>query len=98
MNMCTLQVCRLELICRKALSEGVSAGSAVPLLEAAHATDDQRLFAQCRRYISENSVAVKESGGIEQLQDHRITKGVLSDVISRVDVLEKQLAVHRAQS
>ena len=72
----------------------------MPLLEAAHATDDQRLFAQCRRYIAENSVAVKQSGGIEQFQDHRITKGVLSDVIDRVDeltsrvgVLEQELAV-----
>ena len=83
---------RLEFICRKKLSDSVTAASAVPLLEAAHATDDQRLFGQCRRYIYENSVAVKESGGIEQLQDHCITKGVLSDIISRVDVLEKKLA------
>ena len=83
---------RLELICLKALSESVTAASAVPLLEAAHATDNQRLFSQCRRYIAENSVAVKCGGGIEQLQDLSITKGVLCDVIGRVDLLEKKLA------
>ncbi len=81
----------MELICRKALSESLTATSVVPLLEASHSSEEQHLFTQCRRYTAENIVAVKRSGGIEQFQDHSITKGVLRDAIDRIELLEQNL-------
>ena len=49
------QAPRLELLCAQALQESVGPASAVPLLEAAHATGDGRLLAQCRRYVADHA-------------------------------------------
>ena len=91
------QVRRLELICRKALSDSLTAANVVPLLEASHTTEDQCLFAQCRRYMAENIVAVKRSGGVEQFRDLGVTKGVLSDAIDAIASLQQKLAAAPAQ-
>ena len=63
------QVRRLELLCLQAVQGSVGAGNAVPLLQAAHHFDQPELFSQCRRFIAQNGVAVKEAGGLEQLWD-----------------------------
>ena len=47
--------------------------------EAACATSDERLFAQCRRYVAEHAGAVRKSGGVEQLRDFGVAKGLLAD-------------------
>ena len=69
---------RLELLCAQALQESVGPASAVPLLEAAHATGDGRLLAQCRRYVADNAAEVRASGGVEQLRDLGVAKGPCS--------------------
>ena len=45
---------RLELLCARALRERVAPATAVPLLEAARAMDNEVLFAQCRRFVAEH--------------------------------------------
>ena len=60
------QVPRLELLCAQALQESVAPATAVPLLEAAHATGDGRLRAQCRRYVADHAAEVRAGGGVEQ--------------------------------
>ena len=82
------QVQRLELLCARAVQERVGAGNAVPLLQAASATSDERLFDQCRRYVTEHSGAVRASGGVEQLRDLGVAKGLLGDALDRVAEME----------
>ncbi|EOD39768.1 hypothetical protein EMIHUDRAFT_374581, partial [Emiliania huxleyi CCMP1516] len=82
------QVPRLELLCAQALQESVGPASAVPLLEAAHATGDGRLLAQCRRYVADNAAEVRASGGVEQLRDFGVAKGLLGDALDQVAELK----------
>ena len=83
------QVPRLELLCAQALQESVGPASAVPLLEAAHATGDGRLLAQCRRYVADHAAEVRASGGVEQLRDLGVAKGLLGDALDQVAELQK---------
>ena len=78
------QVRRLELLCARAVQERVGPRTAVPLLEAACATEDARLVAQCRRYVAEHSGAVRASGGVGQLRELGVAKGLLGDALDRV--------------
>ena len=82
------QVPRLELLCAQALQERVGPASAVPLLEAAHTTGDGRLLAQCRRYVADHAAEVRASGGVEQLRDLGVAKGLLGDALDQVAELE----------
>ena len=82
------QVPRLELLCAQALQESVGPASAVPLLEAAHATGDGRLLAQCRRYVADHAAEVRASGGVEQLRDLGVAKGLLGDALDQVAELK----------
>ena len=68
----------------QALQESVGPASAVPLLEAAHTTGDGRLLAQCRRFVADNAAEVRASGGVEQLRDLGVAKGLLGDALDRV--------------
>ena len=86
------QVPRLELLCAQALQESVGPASAVPLLEAAHATGDGRLLAQCRRYVADNAAEVRASGGVEQLRDLGVAKGLLGDALDEVAELKGTVA------
>ena len=65
----------------------------MPLLQAAGAReyDHPHLFGQCRRYIAKNGVAVKEAGGLEQLNDHSVTKGLLSDAMDECGRLQGEV-------
>ena len=85
------QVPRLELLCAQALQERVAPATAVPLLEgqAAHATGDGRLLAQCRRYVADHAAEVRASGGVEQLRDLGVAKGLLGDALDQVAELQK---------
>ena len=83
------QVPRLELLCAQALQESVGPATAVPLLEAAHATGDGRLLAQCRRYVADHAAEVRASGGVEQLRDFGVAKGLLGDALDQVAELKK---------
>ncbi|EOD25787.1 hypothetical protein EMIHUDRAFT_421393 [Emiliania huxleyi CCMP1516] len=82
------QVPRLELLCAQALQERVGPASAVPLLEAAHTTGDGRLLAQCRRFVADHAAEVRASGGVEQLRDLGVAKGLLGDALDQVAELE----------
>ena len=86
------QVPRLELLCAQALQESVGPASAVPLLEAAHATGDGRLRAQCRRFVADNAAEVRASGGVEQLRDLGVAKGLLGDAFDQVAELKGTVA------
>ncbi|EOD22561.1 hypothetical protein EMIHUDRAFT_116656 [Emiliania huxleyi CCMP1516] len=86
------QVPRLELLCAQALLESVGPASAVPLLEAAHATGDGWLLAQCRRYVADNAAEVRASGGVEQLRDLGVAKGLLGDALDQVAELKGTVA------
>ncbi|EOD37512.1 hypothetical protein EMIHUDRAFT_313262 [Emiliania huxleyi CCMP1516] len=82
------QVPRLELLCAQALQESVGPATAVPLLEAAHMTGDGRLLAQCRRYVADHAAEVRASGGVEQLSDLGVAKGLLGDALDQVSELQ----------
>ena len=82
------QVPRLELLCAQALQESVGLASAVPLLEAAHTMGDGRLLAQCRRYVADHAAEVRASGGVEQLRDLGVAKGLLGDALDQVAELK----------
>ena len=86
------QVPRLELLCAQALQESVGPASAVPLLEAAHTMGDGRLLAQCRRYVADNAAEVRASGGVEQLRDFGVAKGLLGDALDQVAELKGTVA------
>ncbi|EOD23746.1 hypothetical protein EMIHUDRAFT_367892, partial [Emiliania huxleyi CCMP1516] len=86
------QVPRLELLCAQALQESVGPASAVPLLEAAHATGDGRLLAQCRRYVADNAAEVRASGSVEQLRHLGVAKGLLGDALDQVAELKGTVA------
>ena len=88
------QVPRLELLCAQALQESVGPASAVPLLEAAHTTGDGRLLAQCRRYVADHAAEVRASGGVEQLRDLGVAKGLLGDALDQVAELKGALRSH----
>ncbi|EOD27814.1 hypothetical protein EMIHUDRAFT_353638 [Emiliania huxleyi CCMP1516] len=83
------QVPRLELLCAQALQESVALATAVPLLEAAHTTGDGRLLAQCRRFVADHAAEVRASGGVEQLRDLGVAKGLLGDALDQVAELKK---------
>ena len=85
------QVRRLEMLCARALQERVGPANAVPLLEAACATEDDWLFTQCRRLVAERISAVRASGGVEQLRDLGVAKGLLGDAIDQVAQLKGQV-------
>ncbi|EOD20532.1 hypothetical protein EMIHUDRAFT_355105, partial [Emiliania huxleyi CCMP1516] len=82
------QVPRLELLCAQALQESVAPATAVPLLEAAHTLGDGRLLAQCRRYVADHAAEVRASGGVEQLRDFGVAKGLLGDALDQVAELK----------
>ena len=86
------QVPRLELLCAQALQESVAPATAVPLLEAAHTMGDGRLLAQCRRYVADNAAEVRASGGVEQLRDLGVAKGLLGDALDQVAELKGTVA------
>ena len=72
---------RLELLCRKAVHGSLAATNAVPLLEAAHAIADDQLLAQCRVFVAEHPGEIERGGGVEQLTDFGVTKGLLRDAL-----------------
>ena len=74
------------------MQESVGPASAVPLLEAAHATGDGRLLAQCRRYVADHAAEVRASGGVEQLRDLGVAKGLLGDALDQVAELKGTVA------
>ena len=82
------RVRRLELLCAQALQERVGPTTAVPLLQVACAEENERLFAQCRRFVAEHSGAVRASGGVEQLRDLGVAKGLLGDAMDQVTQLK----------
>ena len=83
------QVPRLEVLCARALQESVGPATAVPLLEAARKTGDGRLLAQCRRYVADHAAEVRASGGVEQLRDLGVAKGLLGDALDQVAELKR---------
>ena len=86
------QVRRLELICMHAIRGSVDAESAVPLLEASavHNYNHPHLFGQCRRYIAQNGAEVKKAGGLEQLSDFPVAKGLLGDAMEENGRLQEE--------
>ncbi|EOD14074.1 hypothetical protein EMIHUDRAFT_311149 [Emiliania huxleyi CCMP1516] len=91
------QVPRLELLCAQALQESVGPASAVPLLEAAHTLGDGRLLAQCRRFVADHAAEVRASGGVEQLRDFGVAKGLLGDALDQVAELKGTVAACSAE-
>jgi hypothetical protein len=87
------QVKRLELLCLQAIEGSLAPQNAVQLLEGAHSTQNERLFAQCRHYITEHSVEVKRGGGLEELQGLGVARGLLGDAIDRCEQLQQRLSV-----
>ena len=84
------QVKRLELLCLSAIEDSLGPQNAIQLLEGAHTTYNERLFAQCRQYITDHSAEVKRSSGLEELQALGIAKGLLGDSIDRCAHFEHQ--------
>ena len=86
---------RLEALCTHHLDVGgklLTPGSAVPPLEGARhhvAEDDGRMFDTYRKYILEHGSEVVEAGGLDQLQEHSVTKGLLCDAYAEVKRLRK---------
>ncbi|EOD38811.1 hypothetical protein EMIHUDRAFT_224247 [Emiliania huxleyi CCMP1516] len=91
------QVPRLELLCAQALQESVAPATAVPLLEAAHTMGDGRLLAQCRCFVADHAAEVRASGGVEQLRDFGVAKGLLGDALDQVAELKGAVAARDAE-
>ena len=85
------QMTRLEHLCRKAVHETLAATNAVPLLEAAHAFADDQLLNQCRAYVAENPGDVAQGGGVEQLTDFGVTKGLLKDALQGLAASKEEI-------
>ena len=71
------------LLCQ-AIADAVRAETAVPFLESANTMDDKHLFAQCRSFIAAHPAEVRRSGGVEQLRDLSVAKGLLADAMDEV--------------
>ena len=84
------QVKRLELLCLQAIEGSLGPQNAVQLLEGAHTTHNERLFAQCRKYIIEHGAEVKRGGGLEELQAIGVARGLLGDSIDRCVYFKQQ--------
>ena len=84
------QVNRLELLCLQAIESSLGPQNAVQLLEGAHTTHNERLFAQCRKYIVEHGAEIKSGGGLEELQALGVAKGLLGDAIDRCVQLKQE--------
>jgi DNA-binding beta-propeller fold protein YncE len=84
---------RLEALCTQLLDRGgklLTPGSAVPLLEGVvhHVReDDGRLFDTHRAYMLGHGDEVVKAGGLDQLQELAVTKGLLMDAYAEVDRL-----------
>ena len=81
---------RLGLLVTKAMTEAVRGDTAVPFLEAAQTMGDARLFGQCRSWIAEKPGEVRRSGGVEQLTDLGVAKGLLGDAMDEVVRLKRK--------
>ena len=69
----------------------LSPENAVPLLEAACSRQepgDERLFDACRQFVLDNGSEVVEAGGLDQLQELAVAKGLLRDSINKVKRLQ----------
>jgi hypothetical protein len=84
------QVPRLKLLCQQAIEASLEPQNAVQLLGAAHVTENERLFDQCRQYIVQHGVEVKRSGGLEDVEDLGVARGLLGDAIDRCAHLERR--------
>merc|ERR1712166_745654 len=84
------QVKRLELMCLQAIEGSLGPQNAVQLLEGAHSTQNERLFAQCRQYIIEHGAEVKRGGGLEELHSIGVARGLLGDSIDRCAYFKQQ--------
>ena len=85
-----MQIPRLAALCRKATEERLAPATAVPLLESAHAAGDARLLARCRRFIVRECGAVRRAGGLTQLREFAVAKGLLSDAYHEVEALRHE--------
>ena len=85
---------------KRAAGESVRpANAAAPLLEAARHTSfsgDGQLLAQCRRYVADHAAEVRASGGVEQLRDLGVAKGLLGDALDQVAELKGTVAARDA--
>ena len=69
--------------------ELLTAGSAVSLLEVTRAVGDGaescgRLFDACRRFIFQHGKAVKDAGGLDDLQELSVARGLLGDAVEEI--------------
>ncbi|EOD25702.1 hypothetical protein EMIHUDRAFT_100655 [Emiliania huxleyi CCMP1516] len=65
--------------------------------QAAHTTGDGRLLAQCRRYVADHAAEVRASGGVEQLRNMGVAKGLLGDALDQVAELRGAVAARDAE-
>ena len=89
---------RLELLCLQAIEGSLGPQNAVQLLEGAHSTQNERLFAQCRQYILEHGVEVKRGGGLEELETLGVARGLLGDAIDRCAHFKQQSEQSKQQN
>jgi hypothetical protein len=80
---------RLEMLTMQALESCalMTTKNVVPLLEATclrAEKGDERLFDACRKFVRDHGPKVLDSRGIDQLQQHEVTKGLLRDSIEEV--------------
>merc|ERR1740117_1361648 len=85
------QVKRLELLCLQVLEARMSAQNVVQVLEAAKDVGDERLLQQCRHFVLDNARAVKLGGGVEEVSNLSIAKGLLSDCLDRIGDMQDQI-------
>ena len=80
------QVPRLVSICLARAEQELRNDTVVPLLENAHVMNDTRLLMHCRRFMLREGKA----GGVGQLQDLGVAKGLLNDAYSEISVLRAE--------
>ena len=86
----------MAALCLKVVEDRLAPATAVPLLESAHAAGDARLFKKCRRFVLKECGAVRRAGGVGQLRDLGLAKGLLVDSYREVEQLRRKLAESQA--
>ena len=78
------QLARLEALCQQQIEEALTEHNVLPLMEASHRLNHDRLVFKCRQYESKNTASVLASGSAAQLDSLQVTRGLLLDAMKKV--------------
>lgn len=89
---------RLELLTMKAMEANIHEENALALLRFSLSQGDKRLFTKTRRFIVSNGESIRRHPGFAQLDDIRIAKGIMCDMIEEMARLKERLGKENGSS